>query len=186
MQKISATLLAILVTLCLTSCVMNYGGFPEAQLNNPPTASSIQGTLFYRFEGRTLFNGYERLTNIMRNETPFTTTERTTTFTKNGYFLDIKIKTVPPSTPALIFGYISASLAVLTPFWSTQDGYEVFYELYEDGNKIKTFTYEIKRKSFFWLVMIPFSPANFATYKEEDAFQGVTYQFFNDAKPYFK
>jgi hypothetical protein len=91
-----------------------------------------------------------------------------------------------PSIPAMVFGYISASTLTLTPFWSTQDGSDLFFEVFKDGERVKTFHYEVRRKGFVWLPMLPVAWVNFFTYSEEDAFRASAYKFFADARPIFE
>ena len=89
----------------------------------------------------------------------------------------------PLGLPALIFGYISVSTLTILPAWSVQEGFIVHYHLFLDGEKIKSYEYEITRKAGVWLGLLPFIWANLFTYSEADAFKATAFQFFEDAEP---
>jgi len=68
--------------------------------------------------------------------------------------------------------------------WSTEDGFDVYYDFYVDGEKVKTFYYEIKKSIGIWVVLIPFIWVNWFTPSKEKAFEATAYQFINDVQPY--
>jgi hypothetical protein len=82
----------------------------------------------------------------------------------------------------MAFGYLSAITFTILPAWSTKDGYDLYFELYRDDIKVKTFDYRIKRVGGVWIALLPFVWVNFLTNSEEDAFEAATYQFFRDVE----
>ena len=133
-----------------------------------------------------MFHGSTNLNNVFRSQSPFRLVEKTTEKPQEGLFVSVKVETIAPSVPAIIFGYISVSTLTLFPAWSTKDGYYVIYEVFMDGKRQKSFTYEIRRKAFMWIVMLPFSWINAFTYSEEEAFQATAQRFFKEADPIFR
>ncbi len=91
---------------------------------------------------------------------------------------------LPPSVPAAGFGYLSFSMLTLLPAWSTQDGYEVIFEVHRDGKRLRSFDYSFQRGSFVWLPMVLFIWVNALTPSEESVFEAVANRFLQDAKPY--
>jgi hypothetical protein len=65
--------------------------------------------------------------------------------------------------------------------WSTKDGYTVIFDVYKDGQQVKSFDYETRRTTFTWLLALPFIWVNLFTTSEEKAFRLIGKQFFQDA-----
>ena len=80
---------------------------------------------------------------------------------------------------------VPAATLTIVPVWSEHDGYKVTYDVFVNGEKKKSFEYEITRKGGAWIVLLPFAWANFFTYNESDVFEATTYQFFKDSAPIF-
>jgi hypothetical protein len=68
------------------------------------------------------------------------------------------------------------------PIYSGQGGAELFYSVYDRYALKKTYQYEITRKEFVWLLLLPFAWINFFTYSPEDAVRSTTAQFVVDAQ----
>jgi len=97
-------------------------------------------------------------------------------------FIDIKVTTVAPSVQTMIFGYVSVSTLGATPVWSTQDGNDIVFTLYDKGERIRSYEYEVRRSAFLWLGMLPVAWVNFFTPSEKNVFTAITHQFFLDMK----
>jgi hypothetical protein len=61
-------------------------------------------------------------------------------------------------------------------------GWELSYSVYDRNALTKTYTYEITRKVFVWIFVVPFSWINFFTYSGGDALRSTTAQFVIDAQ----
>lgn len=81
----------------------------------------------------------------------------------------------------LVFGYLGLGTLTILPFWSTEDGYDIQYEVRKDGKLVKAFQYEVRRSGFIWLPMLVVSWVNIFTYSEREAFEATAYKFFDDA-----
>ena len=105
----------------------------------------------------------------------------------NGYYVSIKAQYRPPTIKAIIAMYLSVALTLTAiPSWSTQDGFNLYYDFYINGHKVRTFYYEVKRFIGIWIVFLPFVWVNLFTSSKEDAFEATTYQFINDVQPYLE
>jgi hypothetical protein len=59
------------------------------------------------------------------------------------------------------------------------------YQVFVNGEKKKTFEYDITRKGGAWILALPFAWINFLTYSESEAIEATTYQFFSDSASIF-
>jgi len=164
---------------------VTYRNFPRGYVNTPPPPRS-GSAVAYKVVGASVAGGVGELRQVMENNSPFTSMERTEERPNQGYYVEVHVKGKAPAISSMVFGYISFSLLTLTPFWSTQDGSDIFFEVYRDGERLKTFHYEVRRKGFVWLPMLPLAWVNLFTYSEKDAFRAVANKFFEDAGPIFE
>jgi hypothetical protein len=79
-------------------------------------------------------------------------------------------------------GYEALTTGFVFPFYSGQDGWALSYSVYDRNALKKTYTYDITRKVFYWIVLLPFSWINFFTYSFDDAVRSTTAQFVVDAQ----
>ena len=93
------------------------------------------------------------------------------------------VQTTYPAT--LAFGYLSASTLTFLPAWSENDGYRVTYNVFVNGEKKKSYEYEVTRKGAVWILLVPLAWVNAFTYSEAEAFEATAYQFFKDSEPLF-
>lgn len=172
--------LTLLLALFLTGCV-SYGNYPKA--DNFQTKKSYPD-LKYSITGAKSWGGGARsLEETLKLEGNFNSTEKLEAKEDSGLFVNAKIHAVAPSIPAMAFGYLSYSTLTFLPFWSTQDGYEVTFEVYNDGKRLKNYNYSFNRRSFVWMPMIVLVWVNYFTPSEKDVFAAVTRQFLKDAEP---
>lgn len=170
----------ILVTvLLLTQGCATYRGFPEDKVNQPPEAN--HDTMYYKISGKSMFKGFGALHEVFKESSGFKEAVMTETMPESGYFVDVKVSNVAPSMPAVTFGYVSFITYTLVPFWSTQNGNDISYELYKDGVLLESEEYEIRRKLFVWLGMLPLVWVNGITYSESEAFSASAYDFLDKA-----
>jgi len=180
--------LFFLSILILNGCV-SYGNYPkvesfESKKEYPHLKYTLSGTKGWGGGSRSLeetlklegnFKSIEKLgTNL---ETNLETKEET------GLFINAKTHAIAPSIPAMAFGYASYATATFLPFWSTQDGYEITFEVYNDGKRLKNYNYSSNRRTFVWMPMIVLVWVNYFTPSEKDVFAAITRQFLIDAEP---
>ncbi|MBI3297717.1 MAG: hypothetical protein HYZ75_06110 [Elusimicrobia bacterium] len=178
----AAILLAALVS---SGCVSTYRDFPAARVGQPPAARK-EGRLRYyldRFPILPFAGGKDALHDVFRDWTPFGESERV--FEKGppleGLFVVVQAEWKPLTGSAAVFGYLSLASLTLLPAWTGREGYLVHYHLFRDGEKVKTFSYEITRKALLWAPAVLFTWANLLTYSEYQAFEATAQQFFRDA-----
>ncbi len=179
--KLRQLLLLTLPILFLTSCV-TYKGYPTIDDSNNATTYD---KLYYKISGSTIFSGKKNLAESFNDLAPFKEVERAEKAPGTETFVEIHIQNIAPSGAALVFGYISYSFLTIIPSWSLEDGYEVRYDIYQDGQMQKSLYYQFNRNSLFWLPILPFIWVNLSTPSEYDALAAVTKQFFIDAATYF-
>lgn len=181
-MKAIYNIISFLLIFSILGCI-TYRNFPYEKVGKPP--KKTYNTLYYKIAGGTIFGGRKGLRKVFKKNSPFNKSERIKKIPGNGLFVNVVVEQIMPSGAALIFGYLSLSTLTIIPVWSTEDGYDVYYELYLNGKKIKVFDYEIRRKGFVWIVMIVAAWVNIFTYSEEEAFEATAYQFFDDANSFF-
>ncbi len=164
-------------------CVMWYSRYPTPSRQEAP--SQISGKLYYRMDGSSIFSDPDAIRRVIKTKSPFTEVEYSEGKADKGFFLDIHIKSVPPSAPAIIFGYLSYATLTLSPSWTTKGGADIIYELYQDGQLLKTFDYQIRHGGFCWLVALPFFWVNFLTPSSTTAYQATAEKVLEEAQPYF-
>lgn len=176
----------IVLMMTLTGCIATYRGFPEDAIGRKQTPGTCD-VMYYNVKKFDILDsgGYNKLQEYFQTTPICKTMKQADEMPQNGIYLEIEEKWKPMSMPALIFGYISVSTLTILPAWSSQDGYIVKYNLYQDGQKKETYRYEITRKGGLWLGLLPFAWINAFTYSEEDAFSATASQFWADAHPYF-
>lgn len=180
-------LTGLLFVIALLPACITYRDFPEQMVNNPPPAKPFD-TLYYNikpFGVLSVGNGEEALRTVFRQKTSFATTEKTDTAPARGVFCDVEVLYKPPTLPALAFGYLSASTLTFLPAWSENDGYRVTYNVFVNGEKKKSYEYEVTRKGAVWILLVPLAWVNAFTYSEAEAFEATAYQFFKDSEPLF-
>lgn len=175
---------ALLLLFLLSGCITTYRDFPVEGLNQPPQYRG-QGTLHYQVKRFDIleFGGFDALNEAFRENGIFEKTEKVLEPSAEGLYIEANVRWKRMSTPALIFGYISAITLTLLPAWSTEDGYEVYFHVHRNGQKLKTFEYQITRKAGLWILLLPFAWINFLTYDEDEVFAATANQFFEDARP---
>lgn len=175
--------LIFLISLSLMQCI-TYTRFPKEKVDSPPKKMKTNGTLSYYVYDATgfrFFGGAAALTRVLKTQSPFGDSVELDQEPATGQYLKVVIKKVDPHIAALIFGYLGLGTLTVLPFWSTEDGYDIQYEIKKDGKLVKAFQYEVRRSGFIWLPMLVVSWVNAFTYSEKEAFEATAYKFFDDA-----
>ena len=126
------------------------------------------------------FGGANRLRHLVRAERGFSGVESVTEAPTKGLFVDMMPKGVPPSLGSFIWGYIALGTGFILPAYSGSSGFLAQFQVYRDGKKMRLYEYEISRKGFAWLPLLPFFWVNLITDSEDDAFRAVYRQFLTD------
>ncbi|HEX7624093.1 MAG TPA: hypothetical protein VF400_11030 [Anaeromyxobacteraceae bacterium] len=140
-------------------------------------------TMYYRvrpLQGISM-GGVDEIKRAMKRNEVFARSEMGDAPTSRGVSIDVNAMWIPPSIPAMVYGYVDVGLLGLLPLYSDSMGYDVQYTVYLDGRKIRIYEYPIRRNVFMWLPVLPFVWINLLTESESDAFAGVTRRFFSDA-----
>ncbi len=165
-----------------TACVSTWNEYPRASKTAVERAPHPQ-TLFYDVrEVKGMFGGAEALREVFRDDAPFAAREPRDEAPHKGFFVRVEAKRIPPHTGSGVIGYVSYVLLLTIPFRSTE-GYTMRYHVYVDQEERKIFEYDIKRRTYFWLLAAPFCWVSLLTPSESDAFAATGYQFFADAAP---
>lgn len=178
----SAVLLCLLLS---TSCISTWSEFPRGRRSSRAEPISQQ-TLYYQIgEVSGMFGGGEALREAFRDKAPFPSVEALSEPPERGLFCRIDAERRAPNVASGVAAYVSYALLFTIPFWSSE-GYRVRYHVYVDGQERKILEYDITRKSFFWIVVLPVSWVSLLTPSERDAFEGTVDQFFLDLEPYVR
>lgn len=177
--------LIFLTSLFFMQCI-TYTRFPKEKVDSPPKKIKTNNTFSYYIYDSTgfrFFGGAAALTRVLKNENPYGSSLELDQEPQTGQYVKVVIKKVDPNIAALIFGYLGLGTLTVLPFWSTEDGYDLQYEIKKDGKLVKAFQYEVRRSGFIWLPMLVVSWVNAFTYSEKEAFEATAYKFFDDAAP---
>lgn len=167
----------------LSGCIAHHTVRPLRPGQGAP-ATKNPGTLTYSITGGSPFGGSEELRTILREEAPFENVENVAERPARGRHVEVRVEVIPPNIAAFAWGYVAVAVFLtLLPAWSAKDGSRIFYDLYSDGERVKTFEYEVRRKGLIWIVALPFIWANLFTRSEKEAFAITTRQFFAEAAP---
>lgn len=101
-----------------------------------------------------------------------------TTPPERGVYIRV-YKTLHHDSPTALERVSRLSLYFI-PYYKEGVYYTVDFDLYVDSVLKKTYRYGITRKSFTWLLVIPFSWINLLTNDHTSAFEATIYQFFQD------
>jgi hypothetical protein len=106
-------------------------------------------------------------------------------YTSKGAETEVKVSVVGKKSDAgyeyyLVGGFIVSGGFI--PIYSGQGGVELFYSVYDRNALKKMYRYEITRKEFVSLLLLPFFWINFFTYSLEDAVRSTTAQFVVDTQ----
>lgn len=195
-KAIATTLLCS--TLLLSGCITSYSGFDVSRLDKPAGAARGEGQLRYSIYGGGILNGQIAVREVLDREAPFTRIEQVTTpmqadgyaapaaIPAHGVYIRATVENMPPSIPAGIAAYVSYSTLFLLPFWSTEDGSRLLFDVYRDGQHQKRHEYALHRSTYGWAPLLLFIWANAATHSEQDAFRAATRQFLIDAASLLK
>lgn len=169
-----------------THCIIGYKDYPKIP-PVPDLEKKIDANLVYALPTFPQLNlgGREALKNFFETKTPFKKTIEGLEVPKQGYLVNVKVTYRSPSTAAAVFLGISTVLATLPPAWSKQDGYDLEYILYKNGNKVGTYQYHIYRDYYQWIGLALFAWYNFETASEKEVFERISIKFFEDAKEHF-
>ncbi len=164
----------------LNSCIVAYRRYPDVS-KRVGMDSKLKGPLLYDITGTTSLNGNEAIRNVFRNNPIFRTVERVDSMPGEGLFVKVRIETVSVSMSSVAGGFISYLTLTLVPCWSTRDGANIFYEVYLDGKRLKTFEYEFRRFIMIWIVNLPLIWVNLFTPSEYGAVEATAKKFFEEA-----
>lgn len=174
---------ALAGAMLLTGCV-SYSAFPD-RIGQEPRKVAAERNHFYAVEQGTMAGGALALKDALRDRSPYGRGMQTGDKPGDGLFVKATIEPVIPSVPAMAGFYLSVSTLTLLPAWSTRDGYRVVFSVYQDGKQVGSHDYDVRRKAFLWIGMLPFVWVNALTPSEDEVFRAIADQFFEDARPYF-
>ena len=180
LKKIGLLILVTFFIVTMNGCV-SYGNYPKidsVQIDDeyPDLKYTLSGTKGWG-------GGAKALEGILKQEGSFKSVEKLTERENKGLLINADVSAISPSIPAAAFGYLSYSTLTFLPFQSTQDGYEINFEVYNNGKRLKNYNYTFNRRTFIWMPMILFVWVNYLTPSEKDAFEAITRQFLKDAEP---
>lgn len=175
-------LAALLCGALSTGCVSTWNQYPRAS-KEAVERTPYKQTLFYDLgDVKGMFGGAEALREVFRHDAPFAAREPRDEAPHEGFFVRVEAQRIPPHTGSGVVGYVSYLLLLTIPFRSTE-GYTMRYHVYVDQEAQKIYEYDIKRRTYFWLLAAPFCWVSLLTPSESDAFEATGYQFFTDAAP---
>lgn len=180
LKKSGLLTLIILFIATINGCV-SYGNYPK--IDNVQTEDEYPDLKLTLSGTKGWGGGARALEGVLIREGNFKSVEKLSEKENKGLLINANVRGVSPSISAAAFGYLSYSTLTFLPFWSTQDGYEIDFEVYNNGKRLKNYNYSFNRRTFVWMPMILFVWVNYFTPSEKDAFEAITRQFLKDAEP---
>ncbi|RHX84423.1 LIC12231 family lipoprotein [Leptospira stimsonii] len=181
--KLSLFLFVIFFQVIFVQRCVNYYEFPENYIGKSKAEKKNPVILYYKVLNGTISGGSTRLKDYLKRESPFIQTEQVDKIPEKGLYLNVNIQQRLPSIYTLIFGYLSVATLTLLPVWSNEDGSDVLFQIYRDGQLEKSYEYPVRRSGFLWILMLPFAWVNAYTYSEAQAFEAIANKFFEDSAP---
>jgi hypothetical protein len=174
-------------SLCLvvaTSCIATWSDLPKAP--RAASGAAASDTLYYEIgAAKGLFGGGDALREAFRKHAPFAHVEPISEPPGRGLFCRVEMQRRSPSVASGVLAYVSYAFFMAIPVWSSE-GYTLRYHVYLDGEERKIFEYDITRKTFAWIVVLPVTWVNWLTPSEKDAFEATVHRFFADVTPYVR
>jgi hypothetical protein len=168
----------------LSGCaVISYNVRPESAWAASRPSARKGGRLQYAVNKAPFlsWDGDEDVKRFLKESAVFDEAVPASEPSKSGVHVQVNISDIDPSTRALIWAYIASGLLFVLPAYMGSGGLQVRYAVTVDGQKRKVYEYEVTRKLFAWLPLLPFIWLNFVTDSVTDALKAVTWQFFDDA-----
>jgi len=171
----------LVVSSALQGCIW---GYSHAQPTAPLSPATEPGpSSFYAGKGSYMFGGRDGVREAIHERYPSAEELEEYDPPTKGVHVRVRPRDVEMPLTGKVYGYVSVfAFDALIPFYNGSMGYDVLYEVFRDGAKVKTYRYEVRRKLFVWLPAIPFMIADVFTTSESGALQDTTEKFFEDAE----
>jgi hypothetical protein len=100
-----------------------------------------------------------------------------------GLFVDIRSDFKPGNPPNPQLHSLAVFTLFIFPTWDFSEQINFDLHVYIDGIDKQDFTYQAHRQTMVWFFMLPVAWVNFFTPNLSDVFDGISKQFFEDARP---
>ena len=179
-----ATALTTLIAFTQAGCwVIGYGVEPNEawKVEGPEKTGEPKITYRIRDPQGITFSGRGGLMDSFRKANPFRNASMVPETPSTGVHVDVLADNKPPAAGELVWGYVAMITLFALPAYSGASGFYMKYTVYVDGERTEYYEYEVQRRAFVWLPVIPFAWINLLTKSERDGFTATTRQFFRDA-----
>lgn len=166
----------------LEGCVWGYSNpSPSTPLAAPKSGTGP--TSFHATRGAYWFGGRDGAIEAIHTRYPAAERRDDYDPPKKGVFLRVQPREIELSNLAKAYGYAALwGTFGAIPFYNGSSGYEISYDIFRDGAKVKHYSYEVNRRVFIWLPALVLLPVNAGTDSEKSAVRDTTLKFFEDAE----
>lgn len=151
----------------------------EITSSKPKSFSHPQAMSYFIANG-TMFFGREKLEEVLNRPGYFLSPKKAFDPVQDELFLRINITSKNPKTWVVFFHYISLYFYTILPAWTSNSGYMVEFHAIKNDQTILKKEYNIFRKSFIWILVLPVSWVNFFTTHESEVFEYITTDFLSE------
>jgi hypothetical protein len=174
---IRACLAIIASSLCGCITAVSHPDAPDSV-----SASREGPDTFHASRGAYLFGGRDGVIDAFHEKYPGARLTDQYDPPRGGTFVRVRTRDLEMSLGGKAYGYITViAFAALIPFYNGESGCELIYEVFENGELVKAYSYPIHRHLFVWLPVLPFSWISAITASEGDGTRAATLRFFEDA-----
>lgn len=175
-------MLIIVPVLLLANCITGFRGVNYE--NVPKQNAKTLKKLSYRVYGSQGDPG--AIERVLRHDTYFADSMTADQRPAKGVYVEVSIRQVNPSPGVIAWGYISYCTLFIIPSWDTDYGYDVTYDTYVDGEKVKQHDYQIKRGTYLSIFFLPFSWISLLRTSEEEAFEFTAHKYLVENRDFFQ
>jgi hypothetical protein len=179
-MKILALILPALL-MVLPGCIVTYKGFPQGSVSPSQSSDMDRSTLYHvRTDGFLADldtpSNKRTMVKAIESQTLFSEEIATDTPPEKGMYCSIYVKWEITQK-----GGAGAVLLFLIPD-TEQVLYSVQYDLWNNQKRLTTGRYEIVKKTWIWLPLLPVFWVNWFNTSKQDAFSATLQQFILDAQ----
>ncbi len=166
----------LLATFFLTGCV-SWMSNPAA----PDAIAPVDGLQSFNvMRGAYLFGGRDGVVAAMRERFPRAREIEEYDAPATGTFVRVRTRDHEMSLAGKIYGYVALSFLTIIPFYNGETGCDVIFEVFRNGQMLRSYAYPINRHMFVWLGALPVSWISAFTPSERNAAHAAASRFFED------
>lgn len=172
----------LLLISVLTHCITGFKGVNYESINKKPEKTLKK--LSYRVFGS--MGSPSAIERVLRNDSYFLDSMSADIRPVKGAYVEVSIRQVNPPPATIAWGYFSYATLFIIPSWDNEYGYDISYDTYIDGEKVKQNDYQIKRSTYLSVFLLPLSWISLTRPGEEEAFAHSAHKYLSENQDFFQ